>query len=113
MNNLRFFSDLQPVVKQHIFHFSMYDFLWKDDMQGNYTDFIKHDPGTPSIQREVSYSLVSDFFVLYISWFSSPWPVAIADPPPASVFLQPPHPVYFIQSTIFMHIIMVSSKAYR
>ena len=50
-------SDLESVVKQHIFHFSVYDFLWKDDMQGNYTDFISHDPGSAAIQREV-YQMV-------------------------------------------------------
>ena len=45
--------ELQSVVKMHLFHFSLYDFLWKDDMQGNYVDFIRHDPGIEAIKREV------------------------------------------------------------
>ena len=52
-------SDLESVIKQHIFHFSVYDFLWKDDMQGNYTEFISHDPGSAAIQREV-YQVVPE-----------------------------------------------------
>ena len=32
-------------MNQHLFHFGVYDFLWKDDMYGNFFDFIRHDPG--------------------------------------------------------------------
>ena len=47
------FSELHSVVRQHLFHFSLYDFLWKDDMRGNYADFLRHDPGSAAITREV------------------------------------------------------------
>ena len=40
-------------MKQHLFHFSLYDFLWKDDMTGNYYEFVQHNPGLDSIKREV------------------------------------------------------------
>ena len=31
----------------------MYDFLWKDDMYGAYSEFIAHDPGNAAIHKEV------------------------------------------------------------
>ncbi|CAH1799095.1 unnamed protein product [Owenia fusiformis] len=46
-------EELQPIVQQHLHHFSLYDFLWKDDMHGDFYEFINHDPGLVAIQREV------------------------------------------------------------
>lgn len=45
--------DLGPIVKQHLHHFSMYDFLWKDDLNASYLEFMKSDPGIGTIEREV------------------------------------------------------------
>ena len=46
-------SELDAVVKQHIFHFGLYDFLWKDDMLGDYEEFIQHNRELFAIEREV------------------------------------------------------------
>jgi dynein heavy chain len=40
-------------VKSHLAHFALYDFLWKDDMYGNYSEFIQHDPASHTINKEV------------------------------------------------------------
>ena len=63
---LIFSSDLERAVREHLFHFGMYDFLWKDDMCGNYREFIEHDPGTYAIKREVERLLRIEKKVLSI-----------------------------------------------
>lgn len=61
-----FFAELKTTVDQHLFHFSYYDFLWKDDMQGNYEEFIGADPGIFAIKREVERLLYIEKKVLAI-----------------------------------------------
>ena len=51
------FTDLRSSLKQHILHFNLYDFLWQDDMLGNYYDFIRHEPGPTVMKREVERML--------------------------------------------------------
>ncbi|XP_074662754.1 uncharacterized protein LOC141915202 [Tubulanus polymorphus] len=46
-------ADLELILNKHIMHFQMYDFLWKDDIQGNFTEFIQHEPGPYFLRREV------------------------------------------------------------
>ncbi|CAL1527205.1 unnamed protein product [Lymnaea stagnalis] len=46
-------EDLDGLVNRHLFHFSYYNFLWKDDMHGNFNEFITADPGMVAIKREV------------------------------------------------------------
>lgn len=40
-----------------MFHFSMYDFLWKDDMYGNYYEFIQNEPGIFSLAYVLGFGL--------------------------------------------------------
>ena len=44
-------------MSRHLFHFSYYNFLWKDDMHGNFNEFIAADPGALAIKREVEHYL--------------------------------------------------------
>ncbi|BFZ10052.1 hypothetical protein BsWGS_13093 [Bradybaena similaris] len=46
-------DDVADLVDRHLFHFSFYNFLWKDDMCGNVHEFIMADPGEVAIKREV------------------------------------------------------------
>ncbi|XP_077977225.1 dynein axonemal heavy chain 8-like isoform X3 [Glandiceps talaboti] len=46
-------DDLQRTVDHHLFHFRFYDFLWRDDMQGNFLEFINAEPGQYAVKREV------------------------------------------------------------
>ena len=48
---------LEPVVREYIYYFSMFDFLWKDDMVCFYNDFVQNDPNPESINQEVEYLL--------------------------------------------------------
>ncbi|XP_052807484.1 dynein axonemal heavy chain 5-like isoform X7 [Mya arenaria] len=58
--------ELEPVVNKHLFHFSYYNFLWKDDMHGNFKDFISRDPGMFAIKKEVERFLYIEKKVLGI-----------------------------------------------
>ena len=42
-------------MNRHLFHFSYYNFLWRDDMHGNFSEFISSDPGVVAIKREVRF----------------------------------------------------------
>lgn len=64
--NRIFFSDVEPIVNKHIFHFSYYDFLWKDDLHGNFKEFMQGDPGMYAIKREVERYLYIEKKVLAI-----------------------------------------------
>ncbi|XP_059166583.1 dynein axonemal heavy chain 8-like [Physella acuta] len=46
-------EELGSQVNRHLFHFSYYNFLWKDDMHGNFNEFIAAEPGMVAIKREV------------------------------------------------------------
>ncbi|XP_041355189.1 dynein gamma chain, flagellar outer arm-like isoform X3 [Gigantopelta aegis] len=59
-------DELKPLVHRHIFHFSYYNFLWKDDMHGNFYEFIQADPGIVAIKREVERFLYIEKKVLGI-----------------------------------------------
>ncbi|KAL4232681.1 hypothetical protein ACF0H5_007369 [Mactra antiquata] len=59
-------QDLDPVVNKHLFHFSYYNFLWKDDMHGNFKEFLHNDPGMFAIKREVERYLYIEKKVLGI-----------------------------------------------
>lgn len=61
-----FFADLDPIVNKHLYHFSYYNFLWKDDLHGNFKEFITADPGMFAIKREVERFLVIEKKVLGI-----------------------------------------------
>lgn len=58
--------DLDSVVGKHLYHFSYYNFLWKDDMHGNFKEFISAEPGTPHIKKEVERFLDIEKKVLSI-----------------------------------------------
>ena len=58
--------DLDPVVNKHLYHFSYYNFLWKDDLHGNFKEFITADPGMFAIKREVERFLFIEKKVLSI-----------------------------------------------
>ena len=49
----RVIAELEPVVSKHLFHFSYYNFLWKDDLHGNFSEFTSQDPGMFAIKKEV------------------------------------------------------------
>ena len=44
---------MRPVVKQHINHFKLFDFLWQEDLNNLFNEFMKYDPGEIVIKREV------------------------------------------------------------
>lgn len=57
---------MQTQINKHLFHFSYYNFLWKDDMHGNFNEFISADPGMLAIKREVERFLYVEKKVLGI-----------------------------------------------
>lgn len=59
-------EELSGYVQRHLFHFSYYNFLWKDDMHGNFHEFIVADPGNLAIKREVERYLYIEKKVLGI-----------------------------------------------
>lgn len=60
------FSELESTVNKHLFHFSYYNFLWKDDLHGNFKEFIMGDPGMFNIKKEVERFLYIEKKVLGI-----------------------------------------------
>lgn len=54
------------MLRKHLFHFSCYDFLWKDDLHGNFAEFMESDPGTVALEREVERMLGVEKKVLAI-----------------------------------------------
>ena len=54
------------MVNKHLYHFSYYNFLWKDDLHGNFKEFITADPGMFAIKREVERFLFIEKKVLSI-----------------------------------------------
>lgn len=46
-------DDIKPTVKQHVTHFKLFDFLWKEDLAHLFSEFMKYDPGEQAIKREV------------------------------------------------------------
>ncbi|ESO89151.1 hypothetical protein LOTGIDRAFT_229063 [Lottia gigantea] len=59
-------EELENYVHKHLYHFSYYNFLWKDDMHGNFHEFIAADPGIVAIKREVERFLSIEKKVLNI-----------------------------------------------
>ncbi|XP_067674368.1 uncharacterized protein [Haliotis asinina] len=59
-------EEMQTQINKHLFHFSYYNFLWKDDMHGNFHEFISADPGMVAIKREVERFLYVEKKVLGI-----------------------------------------------
>lgn len=55
-------------MNRHLFHLSYYNFLWKDDMHGNFKEFIMADPGALAIKREVERYLYIEKKVNNQSW---------------------------------------------
>ncbi|XP_075255403.1 dynein axonemal heavy chain 5-like isoform X4 [Convolutriloba macropyga] len=45
--------EIQSTLDRHLRHFSLYDFLWKDDMKGNFEEFMESEPHTTRLQSEV------------------------------------------------------------
>ncbi|XP_069461306.1 uncharacterized protein [Ambystoma mexicanum] len=46
-------TKLKPAANNQVFHLGCYDFLWKDDMNGQCKGFLAADPGLPAIHQEV------------------------------------------------------------
>ncbi|GFN75495.1 dynein beta chain, ciliary [Plakobranchus ocellatus] len=59
-------DELGGLVNRHLFHFSYYNFLWRDDMYGNFNEFVMADPGVVAINREVERYLYLEKKVLGI-----------------------------------------------
>ncbi|XP_025098007.1 LOW QUALITY PROTEIN: dynein gamma chain, flagellar outer arm-like [Pomacea canaliculata] len=59
-------NELSGYVNRHLFHLSYYNFLWKDDMHGNFKEFIMADPGALAIKREVERYLYIEKKILGI-----------------------------------------------
>ncbi|XP_064629693.1 uncharacterized protein LOC135488785 isoform X2 [Lineus longissimus] len=74
-------EDLQPVMRQHLIHFGMYDFLWKDDLKGNFYEFISAEPGPFILNREVDRLLRVEKQVMAIPSVLPTGPVALITDP--------------------------------
>ncbi|XP_078503742.1 dynein axonemal heavy chain 5-like [Lissotriton helveticus] len=46
-------EELRPAANNQVFHLSCYDFLWKDDMNGQCKEFLVANPELPAIHKEV------------------------------------------------------------
>ena len=46
-------AEIQMTLDKHLRHLKLYDFLWKDDMRGNFTEFMTSSPHTTQLQSEV------------------------------------------------------------
>ncbi|XP_052089132.1 uncharacterized protein LOC127725852 isoform X10 [Mytilus californianus] len=73
--------DVEPVINKHIFHFSYYDFLWKDDLHGNFKEFMQSDPGMFAIKREVERYLYIEKKVLAIPEILPVGPICLKTDP--------------------------------
>ena len=60
------FSESEMAVNQHLFHFSYYNFLWRDDMHGSFFEFVSGEPSVQTIKREVERYLYIEKKVLGI-----------------------------------------------
>ncbi|XP_076466964.1 uncharacterized protein LOC143298129 [Babylonia areolata] len=74
-------EELTGFVNRHLFHFSYYNFLWKDDMHGNFNEFIVADPGALAIKREVEHYLYIEKKVLGIPSLLPVGPVCLHSDP--------------------------------
>ncbi|KAK6187606.1 hypothetical protein SNE40_005595 [Patella caerulea] len=74
-------DEVDSHVKKHLFHFSYYNFLWKDDMHGNFSEFINADPGIRAINREVERFLSIEKKVLSIPTVLPVGPVCLYTDP--------------------------------
>ncbi|XP_070190368.1 uncharacterized protein [Littorina saxatilis] len=74
-------EELSGFVSRHLFHFSYYNFLWKDDMHGNFNEFIVADPGALAIKREVEHYLYIEKKVLGIPSMLPVGPVCLQSDP--------------------------------
>ena len=48
-----FIAEIQITLDKHLRHFALYDFLWKDDMRGNFNEFMESKPHVTGLQKEV------------------------------------------------------------
>uniref|UniRef100_A0A2C9K4Z2 AAA+ ATPase domain-containing protein n=1 Tax=Biomphalaria glabrata TaxID=6526 RepID=A0A2C9K4Z2_BIOGL len=74
-------NDLDRPVSQHLLHFSYYNFLWKDDMHGNFNEFISAAPGTIAIKREVERYVSLEKKVLSIPGILPVGPISLFSDP--------------------------------
>ncbi|XP_055889444.1 dynein axonemal heavy chain 8-like isoform X3 [Biomphalaria glabrata] len=74
-------EDLDRPVSQHLLHFSYYNFLWKDDMHGNFNEFISAAPGTIAIKREVERYVSLEKKVLSIPGILPVGPISLFSDP--------------------------------
>ncbi|XP_055954878.1 dynein axonemal heavy chain 8 [Patella vulgata] len=74
-------DEVDSHVNKHLFHFSYYNFLWKDDMHGNFSEFINADPGIRAIKREVERFLSIEKKVLGIPTLLPVGPVCLYTDP--------------------------------
>ncbi|KAJ8314952.1 hypothetical protein KUTeg_007102 [Tegillarca granosa] len=74
-------DELQAIVNKHVFHFSYYNFLWKDDLHGNFKEFISAEPTMFVLKREVERFLYIEKKVLSIPKVLSVGPVCLHTDP--------------------------------
>ncbi|OWF37572.1 Dynein heavy chain 5, axonemal [Mizuhopecten yessoensis] len=74
-------NEIDTVVNKHLFHFSYYNFLWKDDLHGNFKEFISADPGMFAIKREVERFLYIEKKVLGIPKMLPVGPISLHTDP--------------------------------
>ncbi|CAG5121564.1 unnamed protein product, partial [Candidula unifasciata] len=74
-------DDFADLVDKRLFHFSYYNFLWKDDMHGNIQEFIMADPGEVAIKREVEHYLHLEKNIMEIPSKSPVGPVSLFTDP--------------------------------
>ncbi|RNA30025.1 dynein gamma flagellar outer arm, partial [Brachionus plicatilis] len=46
-------SEIGPSIKNHMIHIRLFEFLWKEDLNGLFNDFMKNEPDELVIKREV------------------------------------------------------------
>ena len=59
-------AELSSIMDEHVYHFSLYNFLWRDDMYGSYRQFIESKPTMAIIDAEVEQLLKVEKKVLIL-----------------------------------------------
>ena len=58
-------------------HFKLFDFLWQEDLNNMFNEFMKYDPGEAAIKREVERLVRIEKKVLSIPEFLTIGPVCL------------------------------------
>ena len=48
-----FYIEIGPSVRSHMVHFKLFEFLWKEDLNNLFNEFMRHGPEEFAIKREV------------------------------------------------------------